>query len=326
MPHIDTANIGNIRIEYTKNMKCTDAVTIKDAETAKQLECSATDNVLDELVEGITIIGAKNVGSNLAIPEKIDGFNVIAIGKKAFLGNRLLRQVTIPSSVNEIQDYAFAQCTNLKTIIILNADVKLGNGVFTECNTITDICMGYDKTDDVSALLGTLIYRLKAAHILSDDTWGSEAWFEKWDLELLAYLRQNDEEGYTDLVLCGEEDIQYSLEEFICNKRKNKSALCLIRLMHNSMLSEKNEQVFKAYILEHIKGCPTDEAWQALLSEFPEDLEYFRLFADIGGVKADNLDAMLIDMGEVSTETKVFLMNYKQEKFGGADAFDMFAL
>lgn len=298
MPHIYTANIGNIRVEYTKNMDTT----------------------------GVTIVGAKNVGSSLVIPEKIDGFNVIAIGKKAFLGNRLLRQVTIPVSVCEIQDYAFAQCTNLKTIFILNAEIKLGNGVFTECNSITDICMGYDKTDDVSALLGTLIYRLKAEYILNDDTWGSKAWLEKWDMELLTFLKQEDEEGYTDLVLCGEEDIQYSLEEFICNKRKNKSALCLIRLMHNSMLSDKTEQLLKAYILEHIKGCPTDEAWQALLSEFSEDIEYFRLFASLGGVNADNLDAMLIDMGEVSTETKVFLMNYKQEKFGGADAFDAFAL
>lgn len=323
MSHIYTANIGNIRIEYVKNSKRTDIVAAEAVEHAKN---SVPDTVSEKGIEEIAIIGAKNVGSSLVIPEEIDGFPVTVIGKKAFLGNRLLRQVTIPSSVYGIQDYAFAQCTNLKTIFILNAEIKLENGVFTDCNAITDICMGYDETDDVSALLGTLIYRLKAEHLLSDAAWGSKSWFEKWDMELLAFLRQNDEEGYTDLVLCGEEDIQYSLAEFICNKRKNKSALCLIRLMHNRMLSDETGQILKEYILTHIKGCPTDEAWQALLSEFPEDIEYFRLFAELGGVNADNLDSMLVDMGEVSTETKVFLMNYKQEKFGGADAFDMFEL
>ncbi len=297
MPHIYTANINNMRIEYMKN--------------------EAT---------GATITGVRNAGGNLAVPEELDGLMVTVIGKKAFLGNALIRQVTIPSSVNEIQDYAFAQCTNLKTVFVLNNNVKLGNGVFTECNAVTDICIGYDKTDDLSALLATLIYRLKTEHILVDNIWGSDAWFHKWDMELTTFLRQPDEEGYTDLVLCGEEDIQFSLEEFICNKRKNKSALCLIRLMHNSRLSDETADVLKAYLLKHIKGCASDEAWQALLSEFSEDIAYFKLFAKLGGINADNLDAMLMDMGAVSSEAKVFLMNYKQEKFGNADVFDMFEL
>ncbi|MGN0394238.1 MAG: leucine-rich repeat protein [Coprococcus sp.] len=301
MPHIYTVNVGNMRIEYTRNETDSDNKTI-------------------------TIAGARNVGGNLIIPEEIDGCKVTVIGKKAFLGNSLLSQVTVPLSVCEIQDYAFAQCSNLKTVFILNNNIKLGNSVFTECNSISDICMGYDKTDDVSALLGTLVYRLKAEHIISDNLWGNKEWFEKWDKELLAFLRQEDEDGYTDLVLCGEEDIKFSLDEFICNKRKNKATLCLIRLMHNSMLSDKTEKMLKEYILDHIKGCSTDEAWQALLSEFPEDVEYFRLFAELGGVNENNLDDMLIDMGEVSSETKVFLMNYKQEKFGEKDVFDMFDL
>ncbi len=279
-----------------------------------------------DIDESITIVGVRNVGSSFSVPEEIDGHKIKIIGKKAFLGCRLLRQITIPAGIEEIQDYAFAQCYNLRTVIIMNNKIYFGNGIFTECNMIQDICLGYEEPDDVSALLGTLIYRLKAEHILVDDSWGTESWFAKWDMELLAYLKQDDEEGYTDLVLCGEEDIQYSLEEYICKKRINKSALCLIRLMHNGMLSNENEKLIKDYILSHIKGCKTDEAWQALLSEFSNDINYFKLFADIGGINSDNIDELLADMGEVSSEAKVFLMDYKKDNFSAVDAFDIFSL
>lgn len=276
--------------------------------------------------ESISIVSVRNVGSSFSVPEEIEGHKIKVIGKKAFIGCRLLRQITIPAGIEEIHDYAFAQCYNLRTVIIMNNKIHFGNGIFTECNMIQDICLGYEEPDDISALLGTLIYRLKAEHILVDDSWGTESWYAKWDMELLAYLRQDDEEGYTDLVLCGEEDIQYSLEEYITKKRINKSALCLIRLMHNSMLTNENERVIKNYILSHIKGCRTDEAWQALISEFSNDINYFKLFADIGGINSDNIDGLLADMGEVSSEAKVFLIDYKKDNFSVADAFDVFSL
>ena len=83
---------------------------------------------------------------------------------------------------------------------------------------------------------------------------------------------------------------------------------------------------FCAYLLSHTKGCPTEEAWEVLLSEFGEMVEYYKLFARLGGIHQDNIDDMLTDMGERFAEAKAFLLNYKQENFGGGDFFSQFQL
>lgn len=274
----------------------------------------------------IVITGGRHLGSRLLLPETIDGYRVGMIGKKAFLGERFLTEIIVPATVTEVMDYSFAQCPCLKKIVFLNPEIRLSRGTFVDCKNIEQIFIGDEENACLAALMAALINRLRADYMLAEKKIGDADWYGKWDNELNVYLRQPDDEGYTDLVLCGEEDILFSLEEYIHQTRKNKSVLCLLRLMNHDFLSEANRETFTNYILSNKKGCPSDAAWQALLSEFSENMDYFQLFAEIGGIDEDNLDDMICDMGNVATETKAFLLEYRQRNRKQNDVFDMFQL
>ena len=201
-----------------------------------------------------------------------------------------------------------------------------GKGVFDKCNKLQDICLGYERPDDLSALLGSVIYRMPAEYLLRDKELGQAGWFEKWDQCLSVFLNEPDLDGYTDMVLCGEEDIFYKEPDFAIHKRKKKASLCLLRLMHDSNLKESLRQKFQDYLLQHTKGCTGDEAWQVLLDEYGESVSYFKLFADLGCVTKDNIEGMLSDMGQQYAESKAFLLNYKQTRLKQSDVFSMFDL
>ena len=61
----------------------------------------------------VTVIGCRGEGTELAIPDRINGHPVTAIAEGAFAGNTALEQITIPKSVERVGKDAFAGCTKL---------------------------------------------------------------------------------------------------------------------------------------------------------------------------------------------------------------------
>lgn len=276
--------------------------------------------------EGVCITGMAGVGSVLEIPERLDGLPVRKLGKKALLGCYALTKVRFPATVRELESWAMAQCRNLTTVVLPGEQIVFGNGVFEDCDKMAYICVGGEELNDLSVLLATLPTRLQAEYLLQAGDMGTKAWFSRWDQKLTAFLDEDDEEGYTTLVLCGEEDIIRSVPGYIKDKRMAKAALCYIRLRYCLYLSEDSRRLFEKYILDHTKGCPSDEAWKVLIRDFSEDMEYYKLLAELGGIPAAGIDEMLIELGEENAEAKAFLMKYKMECFGESDAFSRFTL
>ena len=56
-----------------------------------------------------TITGYKGNAAYLHIPETVDGYTVVGIGRTAFKGNRSIISISFPDSVTYIGDYAFAE-------------------------------------------------------------------------------------------------------------------------------------------------------------------------------------------------------------------------
>ena len=52
----------------------------------------------------------------VTIPEQIEGYPVVAVGKKAFLSNKSIKEVMLPKTISEIGDFCFARCTGLKKV------------------------------------------------------------------------------------------------------------------------------------------------------------------------------------------------------------------
>ena len=77
--------------------------------------------------------------TELSVPDSV-GFQgtdyiVSRIGRKSFLSDKYLHELSIPVSVSYIDDWAFAGCKNLRSIS-MGRNVLMGNGVFKDCRSL----------------------------------------------------------------------------------------------------------------------------------------------------------------------------------------------
>lgn len=70
--------------------------------------------------------------TDVVIPEYIDGYQVTTIAPFTFYGNRYLRHVTLPNSIEEIYDSAFGE-TNIHSIVLPNTLSAIRDSVFSGC-------------------------------------------------------------------------------------------------------------------------------------------------------------------------------------------------
>lgn len=82
----------------------------------------------DSEVSGTTAAGKP--GQTLEDSELLP---VKSIAKKAFLSKKYLRNVTVPDTVEEVGDWAFAHCDALREVNFGGRDVRFGKAVFLEC-------------------------------------------------------------------------------------------------------------------------------------------------------------------------------------------------
>ena len=280
--------------------------------------------------------------STLVIPKfiTVDEKNipVRVIGKKAFLGNPGIVNVTLPETITSIDNWAFAQCDNLAKIVLMQEqdmhnlmekekmpDIFFGKGVFDDCKSLKHICIGEDKEDSLSALLGVLFNRLDGEYLMKDNDLGKKEWFAKWDNRLMDYLKQDDEDGLNNQMLGGEEDINKNTLGYIYDRKKNKASLCLTRLIYRDYLEAETEKIITAYLLNNSKEFPDNGAWKVIVEEHPDEMTYYEILNLIGGITPDNLDKILEELGESHIEAKAYLMSLNQVHYSG-DTFDEFSL
>lgn len=77
----------------------------------------------------------------LTIPDTLDGYTVVGIGKNAFAKNTYLQSVVIPDTVTVIQESAFAECTNLSQIHLSDNLEYMYDSAFGYCNSLNNVCI-----------------------------------------------------------------------------------------------------------------------------------------------------------------------------------------
>lgn len=271
--------------------------------------------------DGVTITGFADNASLAVVPEFIDGAQVTAIGKKAFLSKKFLRKIILPGTVREIGDWAFAYCDGLESVTLPSGILDFGKSVFLECGSLKRIEIE-GKEDYVSHLLAAAV-NTGAYYLLDTIEAGSDEWIAKWDSRMLSVLNASNQEGYSKQVLCGEEDYgSTDLEAYKSGSRKKKLRMALLRLLYSKGLSRENEDRLKSYVISHTKGCASEESWEIILKEHGDDREYYELFASLGCVTSENIAGILADIGEDFPEMKAFFISYNDENGAGTDFFD----
>lgn len=270
----------------------------------------------------ISITGFKGTAGEVRIPETLEGYPVTVIDKKAFLSRKFLRTVQLPDSIREIRDWAFAYCDGLEEVELPCREIHFGKAVFLECGRLR--CLDIrGKTEAAGALLAAAVTRTEAYYLLSVPDAGSAEWFSKWDARLLAVLKTPDQEGFSKQILCGEEDYgSTDMTAYMSGRRAGKIRLLLLRLLYPEGLEAALREEICGYLKSHTKGCESEETWQVILKEHGTDRAYYQLFAELGCLHRDNVEAILKDIGEEYPEMKAFFLRYKEEHLGYSDFFD----
>lgn len=255
------------------------------------------------------------------IPDRIDNLLVTRISRKAILSNKVVQELILPKNLEEVGDWAFAHCTNLKKVWLPKKHISFGKGIFRECKKLYRIYWKDLEDEKMAGLLSMVPVMLDAEYLLAPLEAGEEEWLEKLDARLVTLLESADEEGYLKQVLCGEEDLMASLEVYLADRRREKASLCFVRLCNDTGLKDSLKQYLQKYLRENTKGCEYEAAWEVVLKEHPQDIGYYRIFADAGCITENNFQKLLFDMGENYPEMKAWLLRYKEENMAGEDFF-----
>ena len=277
--------------------------------------------------DGVAVTGYEGAGSRLTVPATVkpeDGSGalpVTAIDKKAFLGLRGLRDITLPATVADIGDWALSQCIHLTNVTIEKGGrPTFQRGVFEGSERIESIRLSEFDDDDMPYLLAATVKRLPAAYLLRDKDIGTAVWYDKWDLALSSFLKLDDYEGFTDRALCGEEDISYDgvgmvdgempgeSTEYLKEVGRNKCYLCLLRLMHDNNLTDEFRAALCEYVTARAKGRGTGSAWSLFKEEFKDNKEYLELYLDTIKPTTEEIDAMLRDLGDDMATAKAYIL------------------
>ena len=291
---------------------------------------TAQGSIRYDILEGTAVAAAySGRDAEIVIPEQVDGFPVVWIGKKAFLSNKTLRKIVLPETLAGIGDWAFAHCGKLEKVTLPYRRLEIGQGVFRECPALSQIADREGTQEDVSFLLAATVGLLDAVYLFDLENAGSENWLAGFDAKVKTRMALADNDGFSKMLLCGEEDcgsrdtdIGYYMEQ----KRREKVRLAMLRLFHDQGLKEDFREELSAYLLSHVKGCESEETWRVILEEHGDERQFYELLTQLGGVTEENFQGMMEDMGERHAEMKAYLMRYHDSQRKTEDAFAEFAL
>lgn len=298
--------------------------------------------------EMIAITGYDGRESEIEIPAFIEGKPVNKIGKKAFLSRKNLLKITLPGTIEVLEEWAFANCSNLQKVVLPKKKMEFGKGIFSRCDSLQEICAVTEGEKETAyrgkvavnsdgnvenpqnnlhpwTLLGVVPVLMNAEYLLTP--WEAEEtqWIEKWDARMLNILNAEDDEGYSKEVLCGEEDLSASYEEFVEKKRQMKAQLAFIRLMNPYCLQEEIRNQLLSYVREHTKGCESEAAWE-VVKQHGDEKAYFEIFTETGCLTEKNFDTVLEDLGQYHAEMKAYFIRYKENNMKKQDFFDTLSL
>lgn len=137
----------------------------------------------------VTGIGECNV-SKIAIPREYKSKNVIKIKKEAFSGNIKLEGIIIDNNIENVEPYAFKECTNLKQVNMNSANIpascffycknlenliigrnvsSLGKAIITGNAKISNLTILTDKVDINNEVIGNYSLSLKEIKVNNDN-------------------------------------------------------------------------------------------------------------------------------------------------------------
>ena len=115
-------------------------------------------------------------GSEVVIPETIEGHSVTSIGEVLFNHDKALTSVVIPSTVEEIGDAAFLECTALTSIRLPINIRSFGQRTFEGCTSLREVWFEGDALDLYQDLFSSAPPELTFYYREDASGWTSPTW------------------------------------------------------------------------------------------------------------------------------------------------------
>ena len=96
------------------------------------------------------LTGYTGTATTLTMPSSLGGYPVWYVSNQVFSGNKKIQSVTIPGSYRRIDNYAFQDCTALRTVRIQEGLSGIGLQAFDGCSWLTSV----NLPDSVTNLWG----------------------------------------------------------------------------------------------------------------------------------------------------------------------------
>lgn len=124
----------------------------------KKLEIRGGKLVYEENRGKVTILGLEGNLVRLNVPAQIEEKPVTEIYKKAFFNCRYLRFLTLPDTIEKIDNWAFAHCQQLERVELPWKLMSLGKDLFIGSERLKEIVLRPVEVSGQEEMTGTLEY------------------------------------------------------------------------------------------------------------------------------------------------------------------------
>lgn len=273
-------------------------------------DCTGKESGTDR---GICITAYEGKAETLFIPSRIEERPVAGIGKKAFLGNQYLQHMIFPDTIESVGDWACSGCRSLQRVTMPKREIVFGRQVFQKTKNLYEISITGDS-DSFSRLLAAAVTILEADYLLVPMQAGSAQWYHNLDARITAFLEESEESALKNLVYCAEEDMADKQERCLRELAQTKAYLAFLRLIYPERIEDAMQQRLTEYLRRRTKGCKDESAWEVVKKERRSKLSYCDKLYEIGGIREENVNAMLDDLGENNIELKAHLLKKWQDR------------
>ncbi|MBO5093840.1 MAG: leucine-rich repeat protein [Lachnospiraceae bacterium] len=240
------------------------------------------------------------------VPSEFLGGCVRGVAKKAFWGNKTLVSIFLPDTIEEIGDWAFADCRMLERIRLPEGELCIGNQMFRGCGRLQKITIG-NGSEALARLSAMAVVELEAEYLLRQQA-GSGIWYQNLDARIIEALRESEETVQNRLVYCAEEDMLQKQEEALCLQKKRKARIAFLRLLYGKAPLQEEKDLLTQYLLSETKGCGTEAAWKVAKEGGGEQFQCVDKLLEIGALHKGNIGAALADLGKEQIELKAYLL------------------
>lgn len=257
------------------------------------------------------------------------------INKKEYLGRNDLIEVVIPSSVEMIENWAFAQCKNLSRVALSTNVSFMGKDIFMDCTSLKQIHVykaGQPDEDrifevvdekeeslsEMSAIAFTIFDEPELKNIAEV---GEKSWLHKWDEACTNYVNREDGYGFSPFLAGGEEDYvdKENNYEYYCHIiRLKKIKLILMRMLSEKhySLEEKTKESFVRYLKEHMESSNFSEVdfgetCEVLIESRYETDKYYKIYEENKLINSDNIEEIIKYTPDDNIELKALLLRFR---------------